>query len=93
MKKNNKTNLADVGTLVSLAIVVITYWVVIGCAVRGDAGVVPFICIITYLIFSAILFVRFISNEAKGAIRVLVGMLCMGIALALPYVLILNIFH
>lgn len=93
MKKIDRTNLTDVGTLVSLAAMLITYWVVIGCAVAGDTGIVPFICTIVYLTFSAVLFVRFIGFEPKGTIKVLAGILGMCIALILPYVVILNIFH
>ena len=93
MKKINRTNLADVGTLVSLAAMLITFWVVIVCAIVGNTGVLPWACTIAYLIFSATLFGRFIGFEAKGIIRILAGTLCMGIALVLPYVVILNIFH
>ena len=93
MKKNNKTNLADATMLISLAIIVITYWVVIICAIVGSAGVVPLWCAVVYLIFSTIVFGKFVSSEPQGVLRVLAGTLCMGIALILPYMVILNIFH
>lgn len=93
MKTTTKTNLTDALTLISMLIIVIAYWVIIGCAVVGNTGVLACSTTIVYVIFSTALFIKYIGAGSNRIIRVLAAELCCCIASGLPYWAILNICH
>mgnify|MGYP004565211083 CR=1 FL=1 len=93
MKTTTKTNLTDAITLISMAIIVIAYWVIIGCAVAGNTGVLACSTAIVYVIFSTALFIKYIGAGSNRIIRVLAAELCICLALGLPYLVIFNICH